>query len=111
MLATPVSLDVPIWTDEHGRVRVRGTRVLLELLIHAYHAGESAEGIVDMYPTLALSDVYGVLAYYLVNRASVDSYIAESDATSDAIQRQIEANYDANTLALRARLQAHRDQQ
>lgn len=110
MIATPVAMDVPLRTDEHGKIRVGGTRVLLELVIHAFHQGETAEGIVDSYPSLKLADVYAVLAYYLTHRADVDTYVRQADDAAERIQRETEANYAPETLALRARLRALRDE-
>ncbi|HVU10527.1 MAG TPA: DUF433 domain-containing protein, partial [Phototrophicaceae bacterium] len=84
------------------------TRVLLELLMHAFLQGDTPEEIVDSYPTLKLADVYTVLAYYLTHRAEVDTYLREADAAAERIQREVEANYTLQTLALRARLRALR---
>ncbi|MBN1563710.1 MAG: DUF433 domain-containing protein [Anaerolineae bacterium] len=110
MVAIPISIDVPLQTDEHGKIRIGGTRVLLELVIRAFWRGETAEAIVDSYPTLKLADVYAVIAYYLTHRAEVDAYIQQADANSARIQRDIEVNYSPDTLALRARLRALRDE-
>jgi len=111
MMATPTAIDVPLRTDEHGKIRVGSPRVLLELVIHALQQGESAEGIVDSYPTLKLADVYIVLAYYLTHRAEVDAYLRQADTAADQAQREAEARYTPETLALRARLRALRDEQ
>ena len=108
MIATPMPFVVPLYTDEHGKIRVVGTRVLLELVIHAYNQGETAEGILDSYPTLNLADIYAVLAYYLKNRAEVDAYMRQAEAAADHIQREVEAAYSPDTQALRARLRACR---
>ncbi len=110
MLASPIAIDVPIRQDPSGKIRVGGTRVLLELVIHAFQSGESAEGIVDSYPSLSLADVYAVLAYYLNHRAEIDVYVQQADATAERIQQATEAAYSPETLALRARLRALRDE-
>ena len=110
MIATPVALDVPLRVDAQGKIRVGGTRILLELVIRAFQRGESPEGIVEMYPALKLPDVYAVLAYYLVRRAEVDAYMLQANAAADRTQRAIEAQYTPDTLALRARLRARRDE-
>jgi len=111
MIATPIVINVPLRADKHGKIRVGDTRVLLELVIHAFQQGETAEGIVDSYPTLNLPDVYAVLAYYLTHRDDVDDYVRQADETANRIQREAEANYSPETLALRDRLRALRDQQ
>jgi len=58
------TMTVPLRMDKHGAIRIGKTRVLLELIIHAYYMGETPEGIVDSYPTLTIADVYAVIGYY-----------------------------------------------
>ncbi len=106
VIQTPIAIDVPLKTDEHGKIRVGSTRVLLELLIHAFNQGETAEGIVDSYASLDLADVYSVIAYYLSHRPEVDAYVEEAEEAAEHIQREVEANYSPETKALRARLRA-----
>lgn len=106
MIATPAVVDVPIRIDEHGKIRVGETRVLLELVIHAFNGGETPESIIDSYSTLRLSDVYAVIAYYMAHRAEVDEYVRASDSRAEQIQRDIESGYTNESLALRARLRA-----
>lgn len=104
MVAPPVVIDLPLQQDERGKIRVGGTRVLLELVIYAFNQGETAEGIIDSYPTLKLADVYAVLAYYLTHRVEVDAYVQQAQENVERIRRETEANYSPETLALRARL-------
>jgi uncharacterized protein (DUF433 family) len=111
MIATPIAIDVPLRIDQHGKIRVGDTRVLLELVIHAFQQGDTPEGIVDSYPTLKLPDVYTVLAYYLTHRQDVETYVRQADQSAERIQREIEATYSSETIALRDRLRAIRDQQ
>ena len=86
------------------------TSVLLELVIHAFQQGETAEGIVDSYSTLKLADIYTVLAYYLTHRAEVNAYLRQTEEAVEGIQRAVEANYSPEALTLRARLRAIRDE-
>src|SRR5438046_1871628 len=109
MISTPAVIDVPLRTDEHGRIRVGTSRVLLDLVIYAFQQGESPEGIVDSYPTLKLPDVYTVLAYYMQHRVEVDDYIHQADEAAAQIKREVEANYSLETVALIERLRAVRD--
>jgi uncharacterized protein (DUF433 family) len=60
-------MTIPLRTDEHGAIPVENTRVLLELVIHAYYMGDTPEGIVDSYLGLTTADVYTVIGYYLAN--------------------------------------------
>jgi uncharacterized protein (DUF433 family) len=104
-------MTIPLRTDEHGAIRIGKTRVLLELVIHAYYMGETPEGIVDSYPTLTTSDVYAVIAYYLAHREEIDTYVRQRDERAEQIIRDIEANLTPEARALRTRLRAFQDQQ
>jgi len=108
MIATPAAMEVPLRTDPQGKIRVGDTRVLLELVIYAFRQGETAEDIVDSYPTLKLADIYAVLAYYLTHRAEVDAYVDQEEKETDRIQQEVEAHYSPEQLALRARLRDNR---
>ncbi len=57
----PLTLSVPLYEDPPGVLRVGKSRVLLELVIHAFQRGETPEGIVQSYDTLSLPDVYAVV--------------------------------------------------
>jgi uncharacterized protein (DUF433 family) len=109
MITNDPTMTIPLRMDKHGAIRVGNTRVLLELVIHAYYLGETPEGIVDSYPTLTTSDVYAVIAYYLAHRETIDAYVRQRDAQADRILRDIEANLTPEARALRTRLRAFQD--
>jgi uncharacterized protein (DUF433 family) len=110
MIPDTPTIAVPLRTDQHGAIRIGKTRVLLELVIHAYYLGETPEGIVESYPTLTTSDVYAVIAYYLAHRETIDAYVRERDAQADRILHDIEANLSAKARALRSRLRAYQEE-
>lgn len=59
-------------------IRVRGSRVGIETILHDYlKLGRTAEQIQQSYPTLTLEEVYATILYYLHNQAAVDQYMAE----------------------------------
>lgn len=97
MIETPVAVDVPLRMDENGKIRIGHTRILLELVIYAFQQGETAEGIIDSYPTLKLAEVYAVIAYYLTHRAEVDEYLRQADTAVKKLQSDVEARYSAET--------------
>jgi uncharacterized protein (DUF433 family) len=105
------TLTVPLHTDEHGAIRIGNTRILLELIIHAYYMGETPEGIVESYPSLTTSDVYAVIGYYLANREAVDAYVRQRDQQVDTILRNMETHLTPEARALHTRLRAHQEQQ
>lgn len=71
--------------DGDGFIHVTGHRIGLASLIHYYNEGLSAEMLACEYPTVSLSLVHKVIAFYLDNRAAVDEYTARCN---DEIERQ-----------------------
>src|SRR5208283_2413912 len=88
----PLTLSIPLYEDPPGVLRVGRSRVLLELVIHAFQRGETPEGIVQSYDTLSLPDVYAVVSYYLAHPASIDDYLRQSDVKAEALRRKIGAS-------------------
>lgn len=62
-----------------GQYYVSGTRVSLDSLIHAFHRGESPETICQNFELLHLEEVFGAIAYYLANQASIDMYLVSQE--------------------------------
>jgi uncharacterized protein (DUF433 family) len=89
---TPLTLSVPLREDPPGVLRVGKSRVLLELVIHAFQRGETPEAIVQSFDTLSLPDVYAVVSYYLADPRPIDDYLRRCDVVADETRRQIEAS-------------------
>jgi len=107
MSALPLTAIVPLFTDPHGAIRIRGTRVLLDVIVTAFRAGATAEEIVQKFPTLQLPDVYQVIAYYLNHIPEIDSYLSQRQVEATALRTEIEQRFDP--VGLRARLLARRN--
>jgi uncharacterized protein (DUF433 family) len=112
MIATPLPEPVPIYTDEHGRLRIVNTRVLLDLVIYAFQMGHTPETITEQYPSLSLDDVYLAIGYYLRHKDKIDVYLREQEAEAEAAQRIDEAHNPPKLTReiLLARLEAKRKQ-
>lgn len=111
MVPNTPTMTVPLQTDTHGVIRVGKTRVLLELVIHAYYLGETPEGIVESYPSLTTSDVYAVIGYYLANPQEIDAYVRQRDEQADKTLREMEAKLTPEARTLRTRLRAYQERQ
>ena len=72
-------------------MRVGASRVLLELVIRAFQDGATPETIVQRYSTLALSDVYAVIAYYLRHRSEVEVYLARREQKAEEVRGRIQS--------------------
>ena len=97
----------PLREDASGALRVGNSRVLLELVIRAFQDGASPETIVQRYSTLALSDVYAVVAYYLRHKSEIEGYLVRREQTAEEVQQRIE-NQQGDLSEIRARLLAQR---
>ena len=109
MILDAPTMTVPLWTDEHGAIRIGKTRVLLELVIHAYYMGEIPEGIVNSYSSLTTAEVYAVIGYYLANRDEIDAYVRQRDEQADHILCELEASLTPKARALQTRLRAYQE--
>ena len=97
----------PLWEDAAGAIRVGDSRVLLELVIRAFQDGATPETIAQRYSTLALADVYAVVAYYLRHQSDVESYLAQRERAAEEVQQRIESQ-QGDLSEIRARLTAQR---
>ena len=97
--------SVPLRVDETGTVRIGKTRVILELVIHAFRDGATPEQIVQDYDSLDLADVYAVIGYYLGHRAEVDAYLAERAASAEGLRKKVEES-QRHLPDIRARLRS-----
>jgi uncharacterized protein (DUF433 family) len=84
-------LPVPLEEDAHGVVRVGGTRVPLESVLHLFNRGASPEAIARSFSTLELADIYTVIGYYLRHRPEVDVYLKRVAEEEEEILREIES--------------------
>lgn len=70
---------------------VEGTRISLDSVVYAFRRGLSPESIVQSFPLLTLEQVYGAIAFYLANRAEIDSYLAAEEEAFDAMPQPLQA--------------------
>lgn len=98
------TLQVPLAQDEHGVIRVSGTRIPLETLIFAFKQGDTAEEIAQKYPILNLTDIYAVITYFLGHQELVDQYMAGQEKEAQAVRQKVETR--CNPHGIRERLLA-----
>ena len=68
-------------------IRIKGTRVSIEVVIEKFLEGASPEEIRRHHPHLTLKQIYGTITYYLFNREQIDAY-------TKAGRKQVEAAYE-----------------
>ena len=68
-------------------IRIKGTRVGIEIVVEKFLDGSSPDEIRRQHPHLTLKQIYGTITYYLFNKETIDAYIA-------AGQKQAEEAYE-----------------
>ena len=56
-------------------IRIKGTRVGIEIVIEKFLDGASPKEIQGHYPNLTLKQIYATITYYLFNKNTVDAYM------------------------------------
>lgn len=79
----------PLQQDQSGAIRVGQSRVLLELVIHAFQDGASAETIAQRYSTLNLADVYATIGYYLRHQDAIHAYLDQREQQAAEVQQRL----------------------
>src|SRR5438105_5237100 len=90
---------------KHGaaeRIRVRGTRIAIDIVVDEFNEGRTPDQIQKRYPSLTLEQVFAALTYYLHNKAAVDEYLARGYAIEDAFYQEWLANPSPAVQRLRA---------
>ena len=106
MIALEETLSMPLVVTELGTIRIKGSRVSLDSIIHHFKLGATAEQIVQSFPSLRLGDVYSSIAYYLTHRQEIEEYLQQQEIAADALHQQLESNpdYQADIAELRSRI-------
>ena len=106
MVALEETINVPLAVTEHGTIRIKGSRVSLDSIVHHFKLGATAEQIVQSFPSLSLGDVYSSIAYYLSHRQEMEVYLEQQRVAADNLQDQLESNpdYQAEIAELRSRM-------
>jgi uncharacterized protein (DUF433 family) len=67
-----------------GGYWIRGTRVSLDSIVHAFKRGAAPETIRRSFPLLSLEEVYGAITFYLQHEAEINAFLQRSEAELDA---------------------------
>ncbi len=95
----------PLRQDTSGALRVGHSRVLVDLVIRAFHDGATPEAIAQRYPTATLADIYAVIAYYLRHRDELDTYLVARESQAQEVRQRI-THHQGDLTDFRSRLLA-----
>jgi hypothetical protein len=76
----------------------------LDTVVVAFEEGKTPEDIAQQYPSLALGDIYAVIAYYLERLSDVRSYLAERDKAAQRLRAENERRDSPAAAGVRDRL-------
>ena len=100
--------NTPLILGDDGTIRVKGSRVTLDVIVRQFKQGATAEQIIEDFPSLNLRDVYGAIYYYLEHEAEVEEYLGKQKDAAAETRRLIENKSDGGVL--RERIRARRGQ-
>ena len=69
---------------EGEQIRVKGTRMAIEVLLEEFLRGATAEQLHQSFPTVSREQVYATITYYLHNQEGIDRYLERSRALAEA---------------------------
>jgi uncharacterized protein (DUF433 family) len=98
----------PFREDESGAIRIGNSRVLLELVIHAFQDGASPESIMQRYSTLSLSEIYSTIGYYLRHQQEIEFYLKERHQLAESVRERL-SEIQPDLSLIRSRLLAQRN--
>jgi len=104
----PETVPLAYWDD--GSIRVGGTRITLDTIIHRFQVGDTLEEIHDGFPSLTLTQINDTITWYLNNQVEADEYLEERDAEAEKILQEIKSNpeYQARRQELYRRIAERR---
>lgn len=86
--------DVPLVQQNVGTIRtirVIGSRITLDTLVHSFQRGDTLEEIAEGFPTLSLEQIKAVIDWYLTHQREADEYLEEGDAEEERLRQRIES--------------------
>ncbi len=89
---------VPLTRGEGGVFRITGTRVTLDSIVREFKDGATPEQIQEDFPSVTLSDIYSVVAYYLQHSRSVEDYLSAQAKAATEVRREVEGGVDTRGL-------------
>jgi uncharacterized protein (DUF433 family) len=92
MILLETTQNVPLTLTEDGTIRVTGSQVAFESVVYQYQQGNTAEAILESFPSVKLADIHAVISYYLNHRDQVDEYLHDQQKRAGTVREDIESD-------------------
>jgi len=99
---------VPLIQDQLGTIRVTGSRITLDTIVHIYQRGDTVEEIHHGFPTVSVAQIKAIVDWYHNNQADADEYLQERDAEAERLRREIQSQ--PGYIALSEKIRRYREQ-
>ena len=106
MAATAILDAIPLTQNAQGVHYITNTRVTLDVVVHAFQGGATAEDISQKFPSLSLAAVYQVIGYYLTHQVELDACLEQRRKEQSELLAAHQEQWSPN--GLRERLLARR---
>jgi uncharacterized protein (DUF433 family) len=102
----PETVPLNQWDD--GSIRLIGSRLKLDMLVHCYNVGETWEEIHEGFPSASIEQIKTIIGWYLDHKAEADEYLREGEEEAEKMFQELESRPES--IAFHERLRSLRDQ-
>lgn len=88
---------------DRDTIRIKGTRVGVEILLEEFSKGMPPEEIHKSYPTVTREQIYATITYYLHDQDKMDAYLKRSREAAEAAYQEWLRNHTPSPLEERLR--------
>jgi uncharacterized protein (DUF433 family) len=96
----------PLNQDERGSIRVTGSRVTLDTVLHRFHAGDTVDLIHESFPTVSVPQIKAIIEWYHNHQAEADEYIYVRDAEAERLLQELKSRPE--NIAFREKIRRYR---
>jgi uncharacterized protein (DUF433 family) len=82
---------VPLVQWEDGSIRVKGTRLLLAMIVTRFQQGHTPHEINNSFPSASVIQIQAVIDWYLDNQVEADAYLKEYYARGERLRLEIQS--------------------
>jgi uncharacterized protein (DUF433 family) len=102
----PETVPLTQWDD--GSIRVIGSRVTLDVLVHRFQVGDTFEEIHEGFPSVTAEQISAIVGWYVEHKTEADEYLRLRDAEAERVLQEISRRPESK--AFHERLLRLRDQ-
>ncbi|HVI72541.1 MAG TPA: DUF433 domain-containing protein [Pyrinomonadaceae bacterium] len=102
----PETVPLNQWDD--GSIRVIGSRVTLDTLVHKFQVGDTFEGLHEGFPSVTVAQIKAIIGWYFDHKAEADEYLREGEEQAEKMFQELASRPES--IAFHERLRNLREQ-